>query len=152
MPRRHFTSRDRFSLVVTSRRRLDPAASPLEFSSLAAAERRDRARTQGEDPSGIYCAPRNYSGIGKHLDLEFADRYLAPLFRHCFARARAHFVIEGGGGRKSPPDIAITEDRKTNVLSLSLSFLQDTRQDEFVYFIADREPQMGKAVNLICGK
>lgn len=33
------------------------------------------------DPSGIYCAPRNYSRIGKHLDLEFVDRYVA---RHSF--------------------------------------------------------------------
>jgi len=40
------------------------------------------------DPAGIYRVPRNYSGIGQHLDLEFVDRYSAPLFRHCFARER----------------------------------------------------------------
>lgn len=33
------------------------------------------------DPLGIYCAPPNYSRIGKHLDLEFVDRYAA---RHSF--------------------------------------------------------------------
>lgn len=33
------------------------------------------------DPSGIYCAPRNYSRVGKHLDSEFVDRYVA---RHSF--------------------------------------------------------------------
>lgn len=63
-------------------RRHDPAASPLEFSFLR------RRWIDDPDPSGIYCVPRNYSGIGKHLDLEFVDRYLAPLFRHCFARER----------------------------------------------------------------